>query len=493
MVQMGINWENIPRINIEGFDEDHKKIIEIINILLRSRSGTVTDREFRSAVSKLMIYVSSHFKREEKFLEDNKYPDITRHKEEHFHIIRKILSIKKSIIEDNYRQNITPEMVGFLTGTIVDEHFSKSDVEFAKIYGEELDDEVDGFAGTAPSDEVKENLAAQLQALDDFPDDDFADSDRSKALEIEQNDFAEEISVASDTKHQAQQSVKSLLHDISAGIPVKHEKIADSSALLHDSFKRNTSALLALSLLEDNDDSVVVHSVNVATYLIAFCKIMGFDDQTTVNVAMGGMLHDVGKCRGDSESLDPESKHVLDGLEILEIIPGFPKEAIIIAAQHHERVDGSGFPNKLLGSEIHVLGQMAGIANLFDTLTSQRANQDMMPPNVALRELLGKGGGEFDGELIQKFIKAVGIHPVGTTVELKDGSVAIVAKNDPDSLLQPVINIVYDKSGKKQEDLYQIDLKKEKAESQFQIKGAIKVKHKSFDPMDALLALRANA
>jgi hemerythrin-like metal-binding protein/putative nucleotidyltransferase with HDIG domain len=480
-----ILWENIPRINLENFDEDHEKIIKIINVLLRSRSGNITEREFRSAVSRLMIYTSSHFKREEIYLRENNYPDLRQHIEDHFRLTRTLLSIKKTIIEGGYKESISTEIEDFLKNKFIVEHMTSSDVSYANYFAAKQLQQNEYDEDSDTSDEIKQSLEAQLQALDDF------DDDVATTVEIPQKDFTQEISIASDAKFQAQDSVKAVLQDIAADRPVKHEKIADSSALLLNSFKRNTSALLALALLEDKEDSIIVHSVKVATYLIAFCKIMGFDEHTTINIGMGGMLHDIGKSRATSKVSDSESKHVKDGREMLEAIPGFPEEVIIIASQHHERIDGSGFPNKLIGDKIQTVGQMAGIANLFDKLTSQRPNQEPMAPNVAFKHLLGISGTQFDPELIQKFIKAIGIHPVGTTVELQDGSIAVVAENDPDSLLLPVVNVVYDKNGEKNDELQQIDLKKEKTNSNLQIKRVAKVKHKGFDPLDALLALRS--
>ncbi|MBF0381639.1 MAG: HD domain-containing protein, partial [Magnetococcales bacterium] len=232
---------------------------------------------------------------------------------------------------------------------------------------------------------------------------------------------------------------------------------------------------------------------------------MGFDKETMVKVGIGGMLHDIGlstiltkngtdipRVNGQEYSMLMKS-HVKLGLELIKKIPDIPLEAFTIIGQHHERNDGTGYPNGLVGDETHILGKMAQIVDEFDRLTSKIEDEYPISPKEALKKILEQGGKGFDTGLVQMFIKAIGIYPVGTTVELKNSSIAVVAENYPGTLLQPVINVVYDSSGKRNERVKQIDLRVEKGASEFQIKRVTKVKSRSFDPMDALMALRANA
>jgi HD-GYP domain-containing protein (c-di-GMP phosphodiesterase class II) len=220
---------------------------------------------------------------------------------------------------------------------------------------------------------------------------------------------------------------------------------------------------------------------------------------------MGGLLHDVGMAcleinktskykhllpEGNKQSLDD---HVVLGIEKLNELPDIPEEVMIMASQHHECIDGSGFPNALSGDDIHLFGRMLAIANSFDAWTSEQPDGAPLSPKAALKKLLEQGGKMFDTELVQKFILAIGIYPVGTTVELQDGSIAVVAENDSKALLKPIVNIVYDKQGNKSDRVKKVDLKGENNKSPLQIKRVTKVKHTGFDPMDALLALRENS
>jgi hypothetical protein len=134
---------------------------------------------------------------------------------------------------------------------------------------------------------------------------------------------------------------------------------------------------------------------------------------------------------------------------------------------------------------------MAGIVNEFDLLTSDRKGFKLLTASQALKVLLDDNKKIFNSELVQKFIKAIGVYPVGTTVKLKNGSVAVVASYDPEALLHPVIRVVFDKSGKESDIMQPVDLKKEASNSPLHIKSVKKVKKLKFDPLDALLAMKS--
>jgi hemerythrin-like metal-binding protein/putative nucleotidyltransferase with HDIG domain len=489
-------------MNIDVFDNDHKKIISSINAVVELvREGNI-QQELRSTIRKLMMDTASHLRREESHIESHGYSDLQKHCKDHDKILNDLLGIKQICEKDELSQTFKAHLEDQLLNKWFYNHVSTLDVEYAKFLEEKHPQGDDPVGSPATPEDAKLQQEARLQILSLDEEQDYEII--SKTEFIKTVAFDEELAVANDVKIQAQENVKKILDDICASCPVEYKTIAESSSNIIESLERNQNAMLALALVQDKDNSTFVHSVNVATYMIVFAKAMGFDKDTMVKVGMGGMLHDVGlsdilskngsdkpRVKGQEFSKLMKS-HVNNGLEILKKITDLPDEVLIIAGQHHERNDGSGFPEGLVGDDIHLLGKMAIIIDEFDRITSKIENSFPISPKEALKKLLEKGGDAFDQNLVQTFIKAIGIYPVGTTVELKNGSVAVVAENYPGTLLQPVVNVVLDSTGKKNERVKQIDLRVEKGSSDFQIKRVTRVKNRSFDPMDALLALRAN-
>jgi HD-GYP domain-containing protein (c-di-GMP phosphodiesterase class II) len=136
--------------------------------------------------------------------------------------------------------------------------------------------------------------------------------------------------------------------------------------------------------------------------------------------------------------------HVVASREILEITPHISQTALHVAAQHHERHDGSGYPNRLKGEEIAPLGRMAAIVDVYDAITSDRVYHKGMPPTEALRKLLEWSRFHFDPELVHAFVRVVGIYPVGTLVRLESGRLAVVVEQRESNLLQPLVRVMFD-------------------------------------------------
>ncbi|MBF0194211.1 MAG: bacteriohemerythrin [Magnetococcales bacterium] len=487
-----ISWNDVPRTNIAILDNDHKRIVETINSLVERLSTNDNLRDIRTKVRHLMIYTSTHLRREEAYLLEHNFPDLEKHKKDHIHLLDTLLEIKDKIINGNDSQKTREQLQSFLIEQWIVGHISKSDMVYAKYFDQDKYLITNEKNGVICSSEVEANLEAQLQDLDDFPDDEEIATD---VTPIKAKSFEQEIMVANEITIQAQDSVKAVLGDIAANRPIERSKIEGATVNLFKSIQRNPNATMALAMLQNKDNAIFVHSVNVATYLIIFARIMEFDEQTILNIGMGGMLHDVGLACPSIKTADKtivnNKLHIDLGYSYLKNTINIPEEVLIIASQHHEREDGSGYPNGINGDKIHLLGKMAGIVNEFDLLTSDRKGFELLTASQALKVLIDDDKNIFDSDLVQKFIKAIGIYPVGTTVKLKNGSVGVVAANDPDALLHPVVNIVFDESGKKMENGQQVDLKNETSKSPLQIKRVEKVKHRKFDPLDALIALKS--
>jgi len=265
----------------------------------------------------------------------------------------------------------------------------------------------------------------------------------------------EEISNARVVHEDAHHIVHKVLSDVRLGKQVEVEKIDPVVERITDSVFRNRDALISLSRLKNKDDYTFQHSVSVCVLLISFCQAMGYERSIMREVGIGGLLHDVGKMMVPDHILNkpveltaPEftmmQSHAALGREILKQTKGVPETAIIITAQHHERNDGTGYPDRLKGSQISVFGQMASIVDVYDALTSNRVYHSGMDPVAALKKLFEWSKSHFSEELVHHFIRTIGIFPVGSLVSLKSGRIGVVVDPDNKDLLHPTVRVIFD-------------------------------------------------
>ena len=264
-----------------------------------------------------------------------------------------------------------------------------------------------------------------------------------------------EIVVAREVHSQAQQIAHNLLLDVQRGNPLELAKAEPVIERIADSVFRNKDALISLSRIKQKDNYTFQHSVSVSVLLISFCLAMEYERSVIMEVGMGGLLHDIGKMMIPDQILNkpgpltgPEfalmQAHAAIGREILRQTPGISETAIMIAGEHHERYDGTGYSNRLKENEISHFGQMASIVDVYDALTSNRIYHKAMQPTAALKKLFEWRQSHFNEELVQHFIRAIGIYPVGSLVSLKSGRLGVVIDPDQENLLHPTVRVVYD-------------------------------------------------
>ncbi len=264
----------------------------------------------------------------------------------------------------------------------------------------------------------------------------------------------EELVRARQIKEEAVSLARKFLHAVQDGGKVEVDEVNQLVLEMDSSIRGNKDALLVLMRLRSKDDYTYVHSVSVGALLVAFSRAMGFDDETTRVLGLGGVLHDVGKMSVPLDVLNKPGKltdeeygmmkeHVLHCQGILKASDRVPQEAIFVATQHHERFDGTGYPYGLKGEEISIGGQMAAICDVFDALTSDRCYRRGIEQIEVLRMLFNMGEKHFDAGLVQKFIKCIGVYPVGTLVQLESGLLGVVVEST-DELLRPVVRVFYD-------------------------------------------------
>ena len=249
--------------------------------------------------------------------------------------------------------------------------------------------------------------------------------------------------------------MKNLMHDFRLGKQVEVESIQPIANEMVNSIFRNKDAMVSLTRMKNKDDYTFMHSVSVAGLLISFARAEGVSFPKIEELAIGGLLHDIGKMTTPNEILNKKGKleeeeftimkdHVVQSRIILKDLPGINKTALDVASQHHERIDGSGYPFNLKGKQISLAGQMAAIVDVYDALTSERVYKSAWEPAYVLRKLIEWSQHHFDTRLVHHFIRCLGIYPVGTLIEMHSGRVGIVIEQHEEDLLHPVVKFVYD-------------------------------------------------
>jgi len=239
-----------------------------------------------------------------------------------------------------------------------------------------------------------------------------------------------------------------------------------------DAIFNNPDSLACIVNIREKDEYLLEHSVSVAVYMAIFARFLKVKKEIVQQLSIGAFLHDVGKIMVPDEILNKPGKltadeftimktHANHSIDIIQKTPGVSKLSLEVAALHHEKLNGGGYPNQVMGDKISKYGRMIAICDIFDALTADRVYKDGFSHVKAfaiLRELAKQE--HLDTRLVDKFIKCSGVFPVGSLVELKSKKIAIVEQRNPDDPTSPKVKSFYSAKSKHYINTQKIDLKK---------------------------------
>ena len=281
--------------------------------------------------------------------------------------------------------------------------------------------------------------------------------------------YDEELRAATKIYGEAKSVVKGLLQDVRLGRSIDGEAAAAAVDSMVDSIFRNREALTSLSRLKSFDDYTFHHSVNVSVLALTLGRDLGMVKGELRRLGIGGMLHDVGKMRVPEAILNKQGRlteeefaimktHSLHGAKILMDAKGVPGECAAVALNHHERVNGAGYPRGLQGPAIGKFGLIAAIADVYDAITSDRVYQRGMSSHEALQRIYEWSKTDFHPIYVQKFIQCLGIYPTGSAVLLDTGEAGVVCRQNRSHLLRPWVRVVRSALGQPLTEAFEVDL-----------------------------------
>ncbi|MFT6285721.1 MAG: HD-GYP domain-containing protein (c-di-GMP phosphodiesterase class II) [Alcanivorax sp.] len=227
---------------------------------------------------------------------------------------------------------------------------------------------------------------------------------------------------------------------------------------------RNEEAVAALLRLKASGDYLYNHGISMAIWGVIVGKHIGLHRNELEKLAIGCAMCNVGMTELPAEILHTPHKLTQKQRKIVEAHPKLGAEMIMesghvdfeiiaIIENHHERMDGSGYPRGMEGASIPLLARIAGLADTYDAMITARPYAHPKTSHEAAQELIDAKGCLFQESLVEQFIQAIGLFPTGTLVELNSGEVAIVVRQNDSRRLKPEVVVVLDETKQPKDEL----------------------------------------
>ncbi|KGX89645.1 hisitidine kinase [Pontibacillus halophilus JSM 076056 = DSM 19796] len=231
------------------------------------------------------------------------------------------------------------------------------------------------------------------------------------------------------------------------------ESMGSTVRSIIEDIQKHNEVVTLLSDVFSYDNYIFSHSVNVTVYSLALGMEMGLNRNQLEQIGFGAMLHDVGKMFTPKEILFKPSRltdeeygiikqHTTTGFNMLRKAPNIPLVSAHCAYQHHERLNGTGYPRGIEADDIHLYAKIIGIADVFDAVTSNRVYRRAMLPHEGMEVLYAGADTLFDYEMIQHFRRSIALYPNGLTVHLSDGKSGVVFQQNNQVSDRPIVRVL---------------------------------------------------
>lgn len=269
----------------------------------------------------------------------------------------------------------------------------------------------------------------------------------------DQTTFEEELVHAKQAQADARESMFSAIDQVKRGKAVDMQLAAKAVGRMVESVMRNPDALVCLGQLKEVSEYTALHSIRSCILALTFGRHLALSKDELTVLGMGALLHDIGMVRVPEEILaktgglterefEIMTKHVTWGLEIVRDSGNLNPGSLEMIAQHHERGDGSGYPLRRMGGGITPAGYIGAIVDVYDAITSDRLYNTGLSAEDALKRIYEWRDKDFDAQLVEDFIRCMGIFPIGSLVELSTGSIGVVITINRARRLKPKVALV---------------------------------------------------
>jgi HD-GYP domain-containing protein (c-di-GMP phosphodiesterase class II) len=263
---------------------------------------------------------------------------------------------------------------------------------------------------------------------------------------------------------------KQLFSQALNGLSIDLAPVIDITNKSVDSIFNNPDSLACMINIREKDEYLLEHSVSVAVYITIFAHHLNISKEIVHHLSVGAFLHDIGKIKIPDKILNKPGRltdgeftimktHANHSIDIIKKTPDINPISLEVAALHHEKLNGEGYPFQIKGEDISQYGRMIAICDIFDALTANRVYKEGYPHNKAfsiLRELAKKN--DLDGILVDKFIKCIGVFPIGSLVQLESKKLAIVEQRNETNPVKPKVRSFYSVKLNQYVNTHDIDL-----------------------------------